>query len=59
MTHPQPDPGPVLVIHGGAGVKPRGEMTQALKLQFEEDLKKALREGQKALDHMERVVLLA
>lgn len=40
----------VLVIHGGAGVKPKDKMTPALKRQFEDDLKKALQQGQKALD---------
>jgi beta-aspartyl-peptidase (threonine type) len=39
----------VLVIHGGAGVKPKDKMTPALKRQFEDDLRKALEAGQKAL----------
>jgi beta-aspartyl-peptidase (threonine type) len=39
----------VLVIHGGAGVKPKDKMTPALKRQFEDDLKKSLEAGHQAL----------
>ena len=40
----------VLVIHGGAGVRPKEKMTPALKREFEADLTKALEAGYKALE---------
>src|SRR5262245_32208823 len=39
----------VLVIHGGAGVRPKSEMTPRLKTEFEDALTKALQEGHAAL----------
>jgi beta-aspartyl-peptidase (threonine type) len=39
----------VLVIHGGAGVRPRAEMSHEMRLRYEEDLRKALRAGHAAL----------
>src|SRR4051812_19861876 len=43
-------PRAVLVIHGGAGVRPKKEMTDKLRAEYEAALKKALEEGYKALD---------
>ena len=45
-----PVPKAVLVIHGGAGVLPKKEMTVELEKQYRADLEKALREGHKALE---------
>jgi beta-aspartyl-peptidase (threonine type) len=39
----------VLAVHGGAGVKPGKEMTPALEKMYRADLKRALREGYRAL----------
>jgi beta-aspartyl-peptidase (threonine type) len=41
--------GVVLAIHGGAGVRPRKEMTPELEKQYRAALEQALREGYKAL----------
>lgn len=47
----QPVPGQkvVLVIHGGAGVRPKAEMTAQLRKQYEDDLRRALKAGHAAL----------
>jgi isoaspartyl peptidase/L-asparaginase-like protein (Ntn-hydrolase superfamily)/UDP-N-acetylmuramyl tripeptide synthase len=39
----------VLVIHGGAGVRPKSEMTPKLKAEYEEGLTRALQAGHAAL----------
>ncbi len=44
-----PPPHVVLVIHGGAGVKPKDKMTPEMAKQYEADLTKALQAGFKAL----------
>lgn len=47
---PAPAPGKVvLVIHGGAGVDPRDKMTPEREKLYRDDLEKALRAGQQAL----------
>src|SRR4051794_530839 len=47
------DPAPgrkvVLVIHGGAGVRPKAEMTPALRSRYEDALRESLRAGHAAL----------
>jgi beta-aspartyl-peptidase (threonine type) len=44
-----PAPRAVLVIHGGAGVLPRKEMTAELEKKYRQDLEQALKAGHKAL----------
>src|SRR5262245_18098956 len=44
------DPDPVvLVVHGGAGVLPKKQLTPALEKQYRADLTQALRAGHQAL----------
>jgi beta-aspartyl-peptidase (threonine type) len=46
---PAAKPKVVLVIHGGAGARPKDQMTRELRRRYEDDLGKALRAGHEAL----------
>ncbi len=41
----------VLVVHGGAGVRPKAQMNRQLRKQYEDDLRKALLAGHAALQN--------
>lgn len=50
MTQPQPDPGPVLLIHGGAGAIQKGDATPEREAAIRADLRRALAAGWEILD---------
>lgn len=50
MTRPQPDPGPVLLIHGGAGAIQKGDATPEREAAIRADLRRALATGWEILE---------